>query len=343
MKAICTCLLFCLAMSMSAQVTGPVQSICDTAYLTRVKDESIALAIIAARNNGAPVQDSIELPYVSYEQVAKELSAIYGLHDTLPDVDTIFDHLSDSYQLVKGGIVPFLQNGLHTLTLTADTSAQWVKNFARGVYPTGDNGADYLISHYSLSVIAGNICCSNPAAVIQVSVSSASAFNPFALGAAFNAMTGISGYYASLPENVPGNDWSCVTRADSGAFISYLFKYSFGDCNPDCSSHHYWLFKVYTDCRVEEDSSWGDRFVVYTSIEPVPDKYTTFYPNPTHTKFIIGQNVLPGIVHATDMAGHGYDLKCDGTEVDTSQLDPGIYVVQLYRGPDIILAKIVKD
>lgn len=327
MKAIFSLIFISLIHVAVAQGTIVLSSICDTGDMGRLREEAVALTIADARQNGAPIGDSVLVPYMAYEQIAKELSAIYRIRDTQPVIDTIFRYLSDNTPAqAHGGIAPSVQNGLHALQVSADTNVLWVSNIVHGIFPTGNDTADDLIRHYGLTVHPQGNCCLNMASVVQFHISTDTVINPFALGKCFNALSGVQGYDAFLPNETNG-DWSCTTRIDSGTFALYRFKYAFGDCNPSCFGHHYWLCRVYPDCSVRLDTSWGDGINVNTAVSALDRDPITLSPNPSSDRLYVSGSRDDMKVTIMDITGRTYETSQKADQVDISDLAPGVYTI----------------
>ena len=159
--------------------------------------------------------------------------------------------LSTRNQVIENyKIHTFCNLEMHYLSVSVDSSKDWVKAWCNGNRFTGNEQVDSLIETYNLQLHRVYQWFD----YVTVSLYSDSAVNVYAISKKFEPIDGVR--YAD-PDGCAG-DGNNITGSIESEYIEYNFSHGWGDCPAGCINRHYWLFHVMFDGTVSFINSYGD-------------------------------------------------------------------------------------
>ena len=139
---------------------------------------------------------------------------------------------------------------MHYLSVSVDSSKEWVKAWCNGNRFTGNEQVDSLIETYNLQLYRVYQWFD----YVTASLYSDSAVNVYAISKKFKPIDGVR--YAE-PDGCAG-DGNDITGGIESEYIEYNFSHGWGDCPAGCISRHFWKFNVRFDGTVVFITSYGD-------------------------------------------------------------------------------------
>ena len=138
---------------------------------------------------------------------------------------------------------------MHYLSVSVDSSTDWVHAWRNGNRLTGNEQVDLLMETYNLQLYRVYQWD-----YISASLYSDSAVNVYAISKKFEPIEGVR---FTEPEGCAG-DGNDITGSIEPDYVEYNFSHGWGDCPAGCISRHYWLFHVQSDGTVILIKSYGD-------------------------------------------------------------------------------------
>ena len=301
-------------------------------YLTDAK--ILALRHLYETNNS--YKDSVTIPITLINSVLRDLAAVYQISITTSTIVPIFNYCG-----VDCGIHCQPYPNISDFGIFVDTSYQWVKNIYAGNLISSNDTVDALVNQYGL--IYGSADYTPLWNAIEVFTSYP--INVTALGKEFERISGVNMVNTSA-SSLDGNN---ITMADSGLYREYVFDYGFGDCWTGCIGHHYWKFRVYSNCIVEYMGEYGNQ--IPSSISEVSDAENLFAisPNPATTKLTctITYPTNKTTLQILSIEGRAIMQNIPAiqtkTEIDVSSLPAGLYFLVLQDEKQRVVRRFVKQ
>lgn len=138
----------------------------------------------------------------------------------------------------------------HTLILTIDTSASWVKDWKAGTQFTGIAGIDGLISSYNLSLVDKKLQNDRFISVLE----SAHPLNIRALARRFTPIKHVQKAEPAVTSG-DGNDIRGVVKKE---YVDLNFSVGYGGCHTVCNHRSIWKFRIHNDGLVDYIGHLGD-------------------------------------------------------------------------------------
>ncbi len=292
MKTILTAaLVFCFFLAVNAQTYN--SSCMPTGNMEAIyRNDAYYLSIKWVNDNGSVYKDSILIPQVYRDSIAKTLYAVYNMTGSTVR-DTIVSHFGFSYFPPYFG---YTQDSLHTITggsymynfrmkvlyVTVNNTASWASDWASGNYSnTAFTDVNELINRYSLQVFPQSLQ-PYPDKKVYTILSMVNLNIP----ALKNRFQSFNGVFETWPQTYFGDANTIETyKVNDGIVV--IYSKGCGDCPAGCTSRRTWSFKVKEDCSVEYLSvtDWGWPFLPNDpclSVVPVQLKNFKVAKKPDH-------------------------------------------------------------
>lgn len=178
----------------------------------------------------------------------------------IPDdlVNTIYNGLLQIYNSISSErdsifniylIHTFRNPSMHNVTISVDSTEDWVKSWRDGNRLTGNEMIDSIMNEYDLELEDYREAPWYDSATLFSDLP----VNTIALATLFEPVDGVIFFEA----NGYGGDGNDVTAADKDTHWEFRFFVKWGDCIAGCISEHYWKFSVHPDGTVEFTGSGG--------------------------------------------------------------------------------------
>ena len=247
-----------------------VPSSCDgpDSMKTYYEDDALRISLEHLDNTSSPYYDSIPIPETLSDTVLGCLLAVYNA-TTLPASDSVCRFMN---------IHQFPTYHLQSLIFQADSTVDWVR---RLIHDSSTNIAviDTLIYRYALDITSIRHITGGS---VLVTMTSPYKQNMEAMASRFAAQTGVT-YAHHVAQYGDGN---YIEYESFPAYKVLTYSWGWGDCFVGCTSRRYWQFRVYSDCSVAYDSSYGDPLPI-TPVYPVVEEDVRAYPNPFYDELYV--------------------------------------------------------
>ncbi len=137
---------------------------------------------------------------------------------------------------------------LDRIIVGVDPAHQWVRSWFAGEQMTGYAPIDDLLSEYSLSVVDHDN---------SLSIVTLAAENPLNIERLSRLFMQVDGVTYAEQEWVFGDGNNIEIRSFDD-YVELTFSIGYEECPAMCLYHHYWQFKVWSDCSVDYLGSYGD-------------------------------------------------------------------------------------
>jgi hypothetical protein len=138
----------------------------------------------------------------------------------------------------------------HRLSVSVDSTKDWVQEWKNGNRLTGNQQVDNLMETYNLQLYH---YYSWP----NLNVAELISEKPLNIYALCNKFKPVEGVIYSEPDGTVGDGNDITGNIESGG-IKFIFSFGWGDCPAGCISRHYWEFSVRSDGAVQFINSYGD-------------------------------------------------------------------------------------
>ena len=224
--------------------TQTVQSSCSApdSIIQYYKEDADRITVKRFYQLNYTYKDSIKIPTSYSDTILRALVAVYNA-TALPARNAVISTYN---------IHTFYNPSLKNINVFADSTMPWMQQLKQNNIPTGNSQIDNLLANYSLTV-QNYFNWFGIFSYHQVTFVSPKNLN---LGPLVNTFTTIPNVaYAELP-SVMG-DGSTITATVTPNYVDLTYKLAWGDCPAGCIYSHFWVFRVYYDCKVESLSDFG--------------------------------------------------------------------------------------
>jgi|SRR3990172_631433 len=206
----------------------------------RYREDAARLALHKVDEIGGHLAEQVELPVNLINTIYYALIHIYN--SRLPARDSVIT-LYDIHN--------YRDYYLYWVEVCADTAQAWAKVWQNGQRFTGNLEIDRLIRAYDLQVVDYSpflSCCD------LVTLRSNRSLNTVALAKQFEEIDGVVAAYGGGD----GGDGNNIKAESKESYWQFEYSIAWGDCHFGCTCHHFWIFRVHTNGKVEYAGSYGD-------------------------------------------------------------------------------------
>lgn len=299
------------------------------------KDDADRLAIRYSYRFNSTWKDSTWIDQQLSNKYLKALLAVHNATD-IPARDTVVTWLNIHTIAQRPELREFF--------IAADSNLVWLKNLRYNILPCGQPHIDAAITKYGFQKTRFDAVPFLPWHTVYWDASYNFNGNPLA-SAIGSSVSGIS----MIGGDNGFSDGIDIRDSLNPNFIDLLYCYRWGDCIDGCDYARYWRFRVYNDCNVEYAGTFGNQLPIWASITNSSniDNSVKIYPVPVQDKFSIesNSNTIVSIVVYNHLGQETIKATVDDlkTELDISNLDSGIYLIQIQTSKGQKLTKILKN
>lgn len=296
------------------------------------------LALRMIINQNLPSKDSIEVPEIYINQVARELYAVYNLETSERDTVIKLFNTHAFPTTYRGDILSsvfFNSNPIaDSLQVIPEVDSFCVKYniYLEYTHTLGGN-TQYI---YDIDPKY------NQKAIINF-------LEPFFGSNSIIPDVGGSGVYGVGPQ-------TDIKREVFSNYSELEYRYLWGDCEMGCAFNHNWRFRIYPDCSVEYLGGYGDQLPTTLAVTTErQSEVINVYPNPATDKLNISipNNQQQFIISIFDITGkkvqdyNYYSSEAEGNifeeSIDISNLSEGLYLCKFSFDGKQILRKFIKQ
>lgn len=296
------------------------------------------LALRMIINQNLPSKDSIEVPEIYINQVARELYAVYNLETSERDTVIKLFNTHAFPTTYRGDILSsvfFNSNPIaDSLQVIPEVDSFCVKYniYLEYTHTLGGN-TQYI---YDIDPKY------NQKAIINF-------LEPFFGSNSIIPDVGGSGVYGIGPQ-------TDIKREVFSNYSELEYRYLWGDCEMGCAFNHNWRFRIYPDCSVEYLGSYGDQLPNTLAVTTEnQSEVINVYPNPTTDKlnFSIPMDQNQVEISIFDITGKKvqfHNIKNSPSKdnvlrqsIDISNLSEGLYLCNFSFDGKQILRKFIKQ
>lgn len=315
-------ILSCIAATSFAQ---RVQSSCDApdSIKKKYREDAAWLAYQYEQNTNSPYLDSVIIPQDLQDRFMNALLAVYNVVG-LPEADTVSKFKFKRNNGEKPSVISsFHDYPLNKMSLSLDTTILWQNRFIKGLKPTGNFGLDNIIEQYGIIFDT-----------LYYNIYGSAAFTKERYNmVVLDSLMKKAGLIASV-------DWICCDgdkiEGEIGKDNSVQLIYSvyWGDnlVAGSNSERAFWQFRVFPDCSVEFDTSYGyswQKYKVNYHFQSLKNDLI-LYPNPASGPLTI-ETSSQSAIEIIDLKGKVLQNVLsseDKTEIDISSLPNGTYFIR---------------
>jgi hypothetical protein len=331
----------------SAGYSQRVQSSCTWSDSATYIESAAKMAYEYMLGKDSSYADSSNAPQSLRDTLLRALNAVYnsGL-EYAKEVTGRVKFASNPVDEFYGGTI-FIEANYYSfrrIRVTLDTSIIWQKKLLRIEVPTGNLQVDNFLLKYGLTIDTINSWWQQHPVIWLTTMTLQ---NTLPIARVWNIIPGNTAH--AEPDNFHyywnGGTWLNALMKDSTIILNY--GYSWGDCPAGCIWGHSWIFKIFSDCSVESEGSFGSDFVKNAVQNPSPKNgYFSVHPNPSSNKITI-ESQPQSQIEIIDVTGkiiQRMQTSSDQEEMDISQLPKGIYLIRAFdKKGNINTAKFVKE
>jgi hypothetical protein len=329
MKNLILYFLIFLAIQAEGQ-TVPSSCTAPDSIAKRYSTDAKRLAIRRTYKINSTFKDSVKIEPNLTNSYLKALLAIYNA-TLLPSRDTVvYFQIHTAYP------------DMNTFLITGDTSASWMHDFKNNIFPTSNSTINNLVTQYALQKV-NYTTLSNTQGYHLVSFITDSCWNLYALSQKFMSIQGVLGAGSNVFPLDAGAD---IFDSINPNFIQLTYRVKWGDCLAGCIYHHDWVFKVYSDCSVEFVGSFGNAITWQLFIgmeENEKNELIKIYPNPVFDVLKLETKQKIHRISILNCLGEIVKQQSLAESVDLSNLERGIYFLEVQTGAKTQLFKILKE